>query len=186
MQLENTINQELKAYLQTNYSFYADDKPFFKKIQLKLAEIAALDRESKTNQEHVREDPGILGTPNADISLDIAKFYKEHSVGRALTRLIVQKNCDPVLIYKKARIDRKLFSKIRSHDAYVPSKKTMIAFALSLELTLPETQEFLALGGYTLSKDIVFDVIISFFIEKEIYDIETINISLCEHEQTIF
>lgn len=62
----------------------------------------------------------------------------------------------------------------------------MIAFALSLELSLQETQDFLALGGYTLSKDILFDVIISFFIEKEIYDLETINISLCKHQQNIF
>lgn len=83
MQFEKTINQELNAYLQTNYTYYADDKPFLKKIQLIVLAELALDKELKTNQEHVREDPQFLGTFNADLQFDIAEFHKEHSVGRA-------------------------------------------------------------------------------------------------------
>lgn len=186
MPFDNTFEQELKNYLQTNYTFYAEDKIFFKKIYLNLLAEVALKKDLETGQEYTRKAPLIYGSPNADLELDIANFHKKHSVGRALIKLIVQRNCDPVIIYKKARIDRKLFSKIRSHDEYVPSKKTMIAFALSLELSPQETQDFLALGGFTLSKDILFDVIISFFLEKGIYDFDTINNCLYEHQQNIF
>lgn len=183
MQPDKTFEQELNAYLKANYAFYAADTIFFKKIYLHLLAEAAFKKDAETGQEYTRKDPLILGSPNADLELDIADFHKKHSVGRALVNLIAQKNYDPVLIYKKAGIDRKLFSKIRTHDEYVPSKKTMIAFALSLELSLEETQNFLALGGYILSKDILFDVIISFFLEKEIYDLDTINSCLYKHNQ---
>lgn len=186
MQRDIVFELELNVYLQKYYTFYAEDKTFFKKLYLYALADEALKNDIKNGQEHIREDPLIFGSPNADLSLDIEDFHREHSIGRALTRIIAEKNLDPIIIYKKARIDRKLFSKIRTHDAYVPSKKTMIAFALSLELSLKETQDFLALGGYTLSKDILFDVIVSFFLEKKIYDLDKINTCLFEHSQNIF
>ena len=62
-------------------------------------------------------------------------------------------------IYKKANVDRKLFSKIRNNPAYKPSKITAVAFALALELNLEETQNFIGRAGYTLSYSSKFDII---------------------------
>ena len=87
--------------------------------------------------------------------------------------------------YKKAHIDRKLFSKIRSDPAYRPSKATVVCFILALELNLDDAQELLRRAGYTLSRSSKFDVIISFFIENRIYNIYTVNEALLEYDQLL-
>ena len=83
-------------------------------------------------------------------------------------------------VYKRARIDRRLFSKIRSIKKYIPSKKTVIALCLSLELTLQDANVLLSSAGYTLSKSDDFDLAILFFISKMIYDFDEINDVLYE------
>lgn len=81
-------------------------------------------------------------------------------------------------IYKKAGIDRKHFSKIRSNPQYRPSKNTVIALALALELNKKETDKLLSSAGYSLSDSETSDLVIQFCIERNIYDIHQVNYAL--------
>lgn len=88
----------------------------------------------------------------------------------------------PALVYKRAHIDRKLFSKIKTDPDYIPSKKTVISLALALKLSYEEAQMLLGRAGYTLSKGILSDVIVEFFIKKENYNFLDINEALYAYD----
>ncbi len=90
---------------------------------------------------------------------------------------------DDPMVYKRANLTRQHFSKIRSNPDYQPTKNTVIALALALELNLDQTLDFLATAGYALSSSLLFDVIIEYHIEHQIYDIYKVNEVLFLYDQ---
>lgn len=127
------------------------------------------------------------GVPAPGKADDWSRLFSHLDEGfsETLLRLIERTGKKDSEIYKKANVDRKLFSKIRNHPEYKPSKTTALAFAFALELDLDETKDFIGRAGFALSHSSKFDVIVEYFLVNGNYNVFELNEVLFAFDQPL-
>ena len=200
----DTISEFLMENDMTVYLVIFDRASF--KISEKLfADIAEyiddhyVDEHSDSRQERMRRECapygpedivfscaiGVDGLLENENCLEDMLFELDAGFSETLLKLIDRTGKKDSEIYKKANVDRKLFSKIRNNPDYKPSKTTAVAFAIALELDLDETKDFIGRAGFALSHSSKFDIIIEYFIKQKKYDVFEINETLFAFDQSL-
>ena len=132
---------------------------------------------------------GAVGSLELD-QVDFMKLYAKAKTGclsfsDMLMRLIEESGEKNSAIYKRANIDRRHFSKIANNDEYQPSKQTVFAFAIALKLDFEQTKDLLHAAGFTLNRANLTDVIVGYFLEYKIFDVDLVNQILYKYNQPL-
>lgn len=178
-EIDDKLSKDIDEYLKLNYK---QRKPRKKHTSVNLNSVIS---GSSIKEEIVMPESSIDNTVcySCSCSLDDALKEIDESFSEMILRKIDEKGIKDSECYKKANIDRRLFSKIRSDKHYRPSKETALALAISLELPLKEVEELLRKAGLAFSGSSKFDVIVKYFIENKKYDISLIDEALLKYDQ---
>lgn len=165
-------------------AFYAEDEAFVAGADSANEAVPYLSAKEAVPYRESKKAPS-YAPKQKNASLEDAVNNLGESFQARLLRMIDERGMSDPEVYKRANVDRKLFSKIRCSEDYIPKKKTIVALAIALRLNMDDTRDLLASAGLMLTNNSKADVIVSFCIENGIYDIFEVNALLFKFRQPI-
>ena len=180
----NKLLAGLELYISQNYTGKPKENSLFSASKLVMGK-ASRKKNNDVSEDLLCESVSFFPASSPMPDLENALENLGETFSQRLLRFIDESGSAPAKIYKKAGVDRKLFSKIQCDPNYKPSKKTALMFALALELNLDDTKDLLQSAGLALSSASVSDLIVEYFIKNEVWDILTVNNALFDHGQPV-
>ena len=172
--ITDSLIAELKLYIKEHYKLISFSNLF---PGMKKTEQQGISRKAK----------GIRGKDFSEITDLMSGFLKEkrdyETFAHSLEKFREAKKLSPAELYKSAWIDKRLYSKIMTTANYRPAKTTAIAFGLALKLRPEEFNIFIQKAGFALSDSSIFDLVIRFCVEREIFSLHDVNALLFQADQ---
>ena len=163
MEIDRLLLQDIRKFIETNYEIHEEISMMCVHQEIRDCSNDSFDKSFKR------------------INLFIEETWQE-----TVLRLIDEKDLKDSYVYKKSNISKQTFSKIRSNVNYQPNKDTAIQICFGLELDIDNSLDLLGKAGYTLSRGIYRDLVIIYFIENKLYNIDRLNLYLEELNMKLF
>lgn len=190
------ISRELRLDIQSYISDKYSEEHYPTAVEKEMAKLNAdsdITFESRGAHldyfrlEKLRRAADALPAPAVPHLVSIENRLKKQDISfsQKLFQLIDNRGLKDPDVYKAANISKAVFSKMRTKQDYHPKKNTVLALAVALRLSLPETDDLLSYAGYTLASNDKTDIIVSYFIEKSIYNVMEINDVLFDYDLTL-
>ena len=207
---DQELYESVGKYIDKYYIDKPDDIKLDKEMKSIFDRISEFRKKKSAKKYDAEEDADIEIDESAVESFDVESMQKtkatdpmssilvtnrnieslmeqmDETFSQRLLRLIDERGMTDSEAYNKAYVDRRHFSKIRKDVNYTPNKKTVLAFAIALELSIDEAKDLLNSAGFAFSRSSKTDIIVAYFLQNKIYDMFEMNEILDAYGQPIF